>query len=89
MAGLTGLSWSLACNGVVDFLFNSFAVSKENSSSLSSLPFEPDKALPCGSRPVNSNIGQKNRPDKRVLFFVNGGADGARTRDLMRDRHAL
>jgi hypothetical protein len=34
------LSWSLALNGITDFLLNSFAVSKENSFSLCSFPLE-------------------------------------------------
>ena len=35
------MSWSLALNGVTDFLFTSFACSKENSFSLGSLPLNP------------------------------------------------
>lgn len=40
--------------------------------------------------PLYSTISnKKNKSDKRTLSFVNGGNDEARTRDLMRDRHAL
>ena len=32
---------------------------------------------------------KKNKSDKRTYFFVNGGTDEARTRDLLRDRQTL
>lgn len=44
-----GLSWSLAINVSSDFLFTSFACSKESSSALGSLPLEPDQAPLGGS----------------------------------------
>ena len=34
-------------------------------------------------------LQKKNKSDKRTYFFVNGGTDEARTRDLLRDRQTL
>ena len=83
---------SLALNGNSAFCFLDF-VQSQNCSSLCSLLARTRAGLeqPAASSHllcVQQSDNKKNRP-YGLLFIVNGGNDEARTRDLMRDRHAL
>ncbi len=49
-----------------------------------------DRSSTCEFSPLYSTIPNKKiSPTSGLHFFINGGNDEARTRDLMRDRHAL
>ena len=63
----------------------------KNSSKIFSNSSASEKRTICeviGSNSPKRNQGNKKEPSKKALN-LNGGNDEARTRDLMRDRHAL
>ena len=80
-----------ALNVPTDFLFRNFVSLKENAFALCSQVARTIKqgfALQS-SRLFYSLFSTKKISPTSGLIFINGGNDEARTRDLMRDRHAL
>ena len=80
-----------ALNVPTDFLFRNFVSLKENAFALCSQVAQTIKqgfALQS-SRLFYSLFSTKKISPTSGLIFINGGNDEARTRDLMRDRHAL
>ena len=80
-----------ALNVPTDFLFRNFVSLKENAFALCSQVARTIKqgfALQS-SRLFYSKFSTKKISPTSGLIFINGGNDEARTRDLMRDRHAL
>ena len=93
MAGTTRLSWPVRIKRVYGFSFQKlrFFQRKVLRTLLTGRSNSGRFRTTCSefSPLYSTTFDKKNKSDKRTLFFVNGGNDEARTRDLMRDRHAL
>ena len=79
------LSWSLACNGITDFLFSDFIASKENAFSLSLLPLNQKKLRFWLFKTLVSD--HKKRANK--WLFLYGGRYWIWTSDPLRVEQVL